>query len=280
MSVIYFPPVNQCIYCDKTVGNFSKEHIIALSMGGGFILPNASCEVCANITMAIEANFTRLTLGEVRAAHEMPTRRKKDRLKYTTVTISFGKFGPTKDVEVLIAEAPIYFVIPSYILEKYDGPDIISTCSLAFNSEQTVEQAIKTQRLLAKFKAVSVTSQSPSIKAGNFERILWKIVTGIGWHNFPNALKASSARDYVLGNTPCYIAGDSQEKLMFKNILSIPRTKQSYSDARISISSRPEENHRYIYVEIDFFANLGFPVYCCILPNISLEVMERKIFRL
>ena len=42
-----FPPVGRCIYCGGDGGGtLTKEHIFPAGLGGGLVLPRASCTSC------------------------------------------------------------------------------------------------------------------------------------------------------------------------------------------------------------------------------------------
>lgn len=73
-----FPAVEKCIYCDGASG-LTDEHVIPLGLNGPFILPKATCEVCADVTKRIEDHLLRGPFQSVRAVLDMPTRRKRQR---------------------------------------------------------------------------------------------------------------------------------------------------------------------------------------------------------
>jgi hypothetical protein len=49
-----FVPANRCIYCPDSKPPFTREHVIPRGMGGGMILPKASCAKCQEIIKEIE----------------------------------------------------------------------------------------------------------------------------------------------------------------------------------------------------------------------------------
>lgn len=63
-----YPPVDQCIYCGKTINEtkLTREHIIAKSIGGDVTLAKSSCIPCAHITRDIEQFCFREMLGAFR----------------------------------------------------------------------------------------------------------------------------------------------------------------------------------------------------------------------
>lgn len=74
-----FEPIGQCIYCGAAEGQLSREHIIPLGLGGTFVLPSASCSVCAEATSKVERSYLRNCLGAFRQSVMLPTRRKASR---------------------------------------------------------------------------------------------------------------------------------------------------------------------------------------------------------
>jgi hypothetical protein len=54
-----FDPVNLCIYCGRSDGLLTREHILPIGLGGGLILPAASCRACQDITKNIETKCQR-----------------------------------------------------------------------------------------------------------------------------------------------------------------------------------------------------------------------------
>lgn len=56
----YCPPIGRCIYCGITEGDLSDEHIIPAALNGTWVLPHASCRVCAETT----GRFERAVLKE------------------------------------------------------------------------------------------------------------------------------------------------------------------------------------------------------------------------
>jgi hypothetical protein len=98
-----YAPIGRCIYCDSTEG-LSREHIVPYSLGGRWVLQQASCTTFANITRDIEADVAQKMLGTMRAQFGFPTRRKKKRKR--TVPFSIHRNGGRNDIFVPINESP------------------------------------------------------------------------------------------------------------------------------------------------------------------------------
>ena len=86
---IRYEPVGQCIYCGTKKGPLSREHIVALGLGGEWLLPEASCDACGAITGAIEQYCLRKMFGSFRHSTGMPTRRPNDRPSSLPVKLWF-----------------------------------------------------------------------------------------------------------------------------------------------------------------------------------------------
>jgi hypothetical protein len=77
-----YPPVGRCIYCGGIASppdRLSDEHIIALSLGGVSILPEASCPDCAKVTSYVERYCANQIFDTLRVQSRLPTRRPKNR---------------------------------------------------------------------------------------------------------------------------------------------------------------------------------------------------------
>lgn len=76
---ITYKPVGRCIYCGASGGKLTREHIIPFGLGGSWVLPDASCKVCAAITAKVEQFCLRPMLGRFRIQMKLPTRRPGER---------------------------------------------------------------------------------------------------------------------------------------------------------------------------------------------------------
>ena len=82
-----YSKVGRCIYCGVTAAekNLSDEHIIPFALNGALILPDASCENCANITHRYEHTVARGVFGHFRIQHKVQSRHPKKRPTHITV---------------------------------------------------------------------------------------------------------------------------------------------------------------------------------------------------
>jgi hypothetical protein len=99
-----YPPANRCIYCGET-GNLSDEHILPHSLNGKWVLPNASCGACANITSQLEGIVTRVIYLPFRAKRNFQTRHPKKRPKTFPLYVSDNQ-GNETFLEVPVADYP------------------------------------------------------------------------------------------------------------------------------------------------------------------------------
>lgn len=105
-----YDPVGECIYCGTTEKPLGREHIIPLALNGDRILPEASCNDCADATKRIEGYVARNMFGAFRAAHNMRTRRPKDRP--TSYPITGEAEGNSFSVDVPVADYPLVIMLP------------------------------------------------------------------------------------------------------------------------------------------------------------------------
>jgi hypothetical protein len=171
-----FPPVGRCIYCGST-SNLSDEHIVPLSLNGGWILPNASCSECATITSAFEGAVTRAAWLEARTALDFKTRHKKKRPK--TVPLRVVKDGRVEVRQVaptdnLIALALPFFAPPAdYTGQRLDGAIVV------WGDQRCVLTALKTSHELLQLHDVDGVHKRIELDIVAFARMLAKIAHGL-----------------------------------------------------------------------------------------------------
>jgi hypothetical protein len=66
--------IDKCIYCGAVEG-LTDEHIIPYSLNGDYVLQQASCLACCDITSRFEQEVTRNFLRPMRAYFGLKTRR-------------------------------------------------------------------------------------------------------------------------------------------------------------------------------------------------------------
>lgn len=113
---IVYPPVGLCIYCGATAGGgvkLTKEHIVPLGLGGGFILPLASCSSCAAITGSFEQICQRKIFGAYRKHLGLKSNRRKDDHEYAILHLQ-NLDGTVSERLVHISSYPRYLVLPKF----------------------------------------------------------------------------------------------------------------------------------------------------------------------
>jgi hypothetical protein len=106
-------PVGKCIYCGTDNVPLSPEHIIPFSFGGHYVLPEASCRSCADMTGADEGQCCSNMFRALRVHQQFPTRRPKKRAR--TLSILEGKEPQGAPLrEVPISDAPGIMVLPIF----------------------------------------------------------------------------------------------------------------------------------------------------------------------
>lgn len=80
-------PALKCIYCDAVDVPLSDEHVVPFSLGGTWILPEASCNVCAKITSLFERDISRKTYLPLRTKARFPTYHPKKRPKFFDIIL-------------------------------------------------------------------------------------------------------------------------------------------------------------------------------------------------
>ena len=79
--------IGKCIYCNSSSPPLSDEHTVPYGFNGDFVLQQASCARCADLTSAFETLILRDTLFAARAAVGAKTRRRKNRNERRTMFV-------------------------------------------------------------------------------------------------------------------------------------------------------------------------------------------------
>ncbi|MDV2988840.1 MAG: HNH endonuclease [Dehalogenimonas sp.] len=106
--------IGQCIYCGSTE-ELTDEHIIPFSLGGRFILRNASCLTCNRITNSFETKILRDggQFDLIRSVGKLPSREKILRPKEHDFAIEGNK------VKVPVEKCPGLFMMPIFRPPRY-----------------------------------------------------------------------------------------------------------------------------------------------------------------
>jgi hypothetical protein len=107
--------IGRCIYCDKTEGTLTEEHVSPYGLNGCITLLDASCNECNKATTKVEEYVLRRMWGAARAEMGYRTRNKKgeDDLYPLTVIVNGAKIvrkvplgDALKVIELPIFKAP------------------------------------------------------------------------------------------------------------------------------------------------------------------------------
>lgn len=112
--------IGRCIYC-RSVEKLTTEHIIPLSAGGAWVLPEASCRECAKITGAFEGEFARTILGPLRMLYDLPTRRPKERPRHLPLKVKYPSSTDWETAYVERSICPFLVGLPLYAM-----PDLLT----------------------------------------------------------------------------------------------------------------------------------------------------------
>lgn len=109
--------IGGCIYCGAIGTSLNEEHIVPLSLGGSWLLCQASCRECQDITSRIELDVFRYTLLPIRAKLNLPTRRRNKRPTEFPLTIE--RDGKEATENIPIDKYPAILALPRFKLPAY-----------------------------------------------------------------------------------------------------------------------------------------------------------------
>jgi hypothetical protein len=102
-------PVGVCIYCGAA-RRLSEEHIIPLALGGRFVIPEASCPNCSEITSDFERRVLRGFMRDARVTGGFPTRRPQERPQ--TLPLQIERDGVFEEMQLPSAQHPALLILP------------------------------------------------------------------------------------------------------------------------------------------------------------------------
>jgi hypothetical protein len=250
-----FEPVNQCIYCGGLVG-LTREHILPIGLGGGLILPRASCPACQAITKEIETKCQRGHLlpyrrefGLVRHPHELPK----------LIPIQIDGHVRLVDPE----KVPSFLILPKLL----DFPGIVTGgvpgASMRYQFRLIGNQA--EMRKLAGALGGHITGTT-NVDTDAFLRMLAKIAHGfavsqLGLNGFDPELPP-----FILGQSPDlapYLLGNS----FWPDIPIVP----GHLSHQLGLTTIPWGDQHQVAVRIQLFAAHGAPSYTVIAGAITLS---------
>lgn len=179
----------------------TDEHVIPFSFGGHFILPDASCDACMDITGALCGRVCDLMLAPLRWHHGLPSRKTKDKDKKIRVGIEGDH--PLASIPIYYEAAPGFISfpvleLPGLLLGKPLAGVNIPVIGMQW--ADTVPDNLARQLALraAGVEGAKLINQVP---IGDFIRILAQV--GHGYHVSQEGYRMGlPLADVVLGKNP------------------------------------------------------------------------------
>jgi hypothetical protein len=108
-----YPSPGECIYCGRKADEveLTDEHIVPYSLGGNWVIREASCKPCAAETSKVEAELGRKVLMDFRTHANVQTRRPKERPTELKFEYSIAS-GPAQTKTVPVADHPYFTPLP------------------------------------------------------------------------------------------------------------------------------------------------------------------------
>jgi hypothetical protein len=245
----------------------SAEHVIPLSFGGHYVLPEASCQKCSDMTGADEGQGCSNMFRALRVHQEFPTRRPKKRPK--TLPILEGKEPEGAPLrEIPISEAPGVMVLPILqppgILLGSSPSDQLGHVTFAYWS--TTTDATQRQK---KLMASGLTGALAYVRLqfAPFLRTLAKIAHGYDVANVGVANSDDTLNPYILRKDDKipYLVGGAPPNGPLPTIVPIPRNDSELH--QVYPFAVFVDGLSYIAIQIRLFAHLRplTPVYTVIM---------------
>ena len=176
--------IGRCIYCGST-DDLREEHIIPFGLNGSWVLLNASCNRCADITSKFEMDVLRDTLLPVRAVLGFRTRRKKDRPK--NLPIWRDKDSMDSKIDVPLSDYPAYLHLPVFKPPAFiEGRDY--SCGIEMTGLQVkLVGPVRHEDINRKYDSREIVTYG-NLKPPSFARLIAKIAycLTVGQHGLEN----------------------------------------------------------------------------------------------
>lgn len=108
-----YAPFGKCVYCGSAK-DLSDEHIIPFGLGGRWVLPKASCDVCNVKTSRVERTCLRTMLGPLRLLYGLPSRRTDQRPEKLELKIKRTETSEWEYVPVAQDRFPFLITFPRF----------------------------------------------------------------------------------------------------------------------------------------------------------------------
>ena len=264
-----FDPVGQCIYCGaRPPIPLTKEHVVPQGLGGGLILPRASCEICRQITQKIEESCLRKMLLPYRLRFDL-VQREHEIKKAMEVMVESETAIETKVIPRI--SGPHYLLLPALeqppglLIGQPAGAPMPYHLQFAGNAEQLRELPGLVGANRVHFKA--------HVDVGSYIRMIAKIahsfaVGQIGIDGFNADL-----RQFILGqdfNMASFLIGCST--------VDLPIRSDALSH-QVGLGILPWGPIQFVRVRVRLFARHNSPAYDVIVGRLAipLELFESRV---
>jgi hypothetical protein len=199
-----FAPAKRCIYCPNPHGPYTREHVIPRGMGGGMILPEASCSDCQKSINEIETYCMRGPFLSHRLATGLVNHSKDlgDTIKMPIIVD-----GVRQEREFPVEQYPKFLVLP----QLHDPPGIVGGHSADGNFGRVSFSIWGDEEELRDLNAEGNAILRDGYNLDSFARMLAKMAHGyaagqLRLENFDPLLP-----DFILGKArekATYLVGD------------------------------------------------------------------------
>ena len=171
----------KCIYCGRTGGRLTKEHILPFGLSGSAVIQEASCESCAAITGRFEQKLQRGHLWPLRIYRDLQSRSKHADAP-ATWPIEVERDGQTVALDLPVDDLPLLIHFPVFrpprqlTAQSGRGIDMMGNVTISFGKK--VPEFLRGQNATG-------LSGTATLMPAEFARLIAKIAYGyafaLGW---------------------------------------------------------------------------------------------------
>jgi hypothetical protein len=262
-----YAPAGKCIYCGRTVGRLTIEHIIPQSLGGNLLLPKATCGSCSKITEGFETAVSRNFFWPIRTQMRFPSKKRKwpKTFKIYVRTSDGGELSHDVPLALFPVEIYLYKFAPCGLLAGRLESEASNFEAKEWRWGPSPEDIERVLRPRYGGVAVNISRFHP----WPFFRMLAKIghsyaVAECGADSFaPLLLPIILDRPHALISH--YVGG------------SFDRMAEHHEDLhRISLEEREIKGRYYLIAQLDFFSLFGGAHYHVVVGELS-ETQRKQI---
>lgn len=258
-----WPAANRCIYCGRSDGRLTSEHIIPFALCGNQEIPNATCDLCKDITSGFEHKCLRKMplFFNYRVRGGFKTRHKNE--WPDSLTMEFIKqdgskfyenFSPKDYPELLLLPKP---TLPGILLRRPPDAKVPIDWFVAISIEHQIQLAGK--------------MHSGKFETKSFFRMIAKIGYSYALATTPHA-ELSTYRillqDFILGNTT-----DTFHLVGAQNELDPPTYEILHE---IDVQEWGANGIEYLVAIVRLFSDRGSPTYCAVIGERPLPEQRKS----